>query len=189
MTVMTHAEVSSQHLDVPAAGRYRIDTERSTVTFTTRHLFGLAPVRGTFALRDGAISVTEPPAESAVWARAAASSFATGNAARDATVLSRKLLDAETYPSLIFSSTALVQEQGRWLLRGQLEVRGVTRLAEARIDAVTVDDAGATVRASAQVTIDRYAYGIAAYRGLAARRLTVDLGIVAHRETAQVTAS
>ena len=41
---------------------------------------------------------------------------------------------------------------------------------------------GATLRASAQASIDRYDFGITAYRGLAARRLTVDLAVVAHRE-------
>ena len=30
----------------PQLGRYEIDTKRSTVTFRTRHLSGLAPVRG-----------------------------------------------------------------------------------------------------------------------------------------------
>jgi len=37
----------------PQLGRYDIDRERSTVTFRTRHLFGLAPVRGTFTLKAG----------------------------------------------------------------------------------------------------------------------------------------
>ncbi|HEX7165200.1 MAG TPA: hypothetical protein VF223_28635 [Trebonia sp.] len=39
-----------------------------------------------------------------------------------------------------------------------------------------------TIRANAQVSIDRYDFGITAYRGLAARTLTVELGIIAHRE-------
>ncbi len=61
-----------------------------------------------------------------------------GNPARDAAVLSPSLLDAETYPSLSFTSTELVQAKGQeedqaaglWSLRGELEVRGVTRLVE-----------------------------------------------------------
>jgi polyisoprenoid-binding protein YceI len=32
----------------PQLGRYDIDPDRSSVTFRTRHLFGLAPVHGTF---------------------------------------------------------------------------------------------------------------------------------------------
>jgi polyisoprenoid-binding protein YceI len=61
-------------------------------------------------------------------------------------------------------------------------VRGVTRLVEARISAVEADSA--TLRASAQVSIDRYDFGITAYRGRPARGLTVDLSIIARREIA-----
>ncbi len=39
----------------PPLGSYRIDPTRSTVAFTTRHLFGLAEVRGTLAMRTGQI--------------------------------------------------------------------------------------------------------------------------------------
>ena len=59
-------------------------------------------------------------------------------------------------------------------------MRGVSRLVEARLTALHAD--GATFRASAQAVIDRYDFGITAYRGLAARRLTVDLTVVAKRE-------
>ncbi len=178
---MSTAETTSGQIDVPAAGRYRIDTGRSTVTFATRHLFGLGPVRGTFALRDGVISVADPVTGSAAGARSAASSFRTRNDTRDAAVLSRRLLDAGTYPSLTFSSTELAQAHGRWVLRGELEVRGVTRMVEARIGAVS-EHAG-TLRATARIAVDRYDFGITAYRGLAARRLSVDLDLTAHRET------
>jgi polyisoprenoid-binding protein YceI len=182
MAVMSQAEVVSRPLDIPKPGRYRISPAQSTVTIRTRHFFGLGAVRATLALRDGRIVVGGPPQTSTVQARFAVPSFASGNETRDAAVLSPRLLDAEAFPSLAFTSTGLVEEQGQWSLRGELEVRGVTRLVEARISALAVDDAGTMLRASAQVSIDRYDFGITAYRGLAARRLTVGLDIVAHRE-------
>ena len=188
---MTSASMSTSRLDVPRPGRYRIDAEHSTVTIRTRHLFGLGPVRATLALRDGRIQVTAPPEASTVQARFAASTFRSRNPAREAAVLSSRLLDAGTYPSLAFTSTELVQvkdrAEGQWSLRGELEVRGVARLVEIWIRAVEADSA--TLRASARVSVDRYDFGITAYRGLAARRLTVDLAIVAHRENTQETAS
>jgi polyisoprenoid-binding protein YceI len=174
---------------IPPAGRYRIDPKRSTITITTRHLFGLGPVRATLALRDGRIQVNDPPAGSTVRASAAAVSFSSGNDARDAAVLSPRLLDAATYPSLIFTSTALEHEsaadaadneEGRWLLRGELEVRGVGRLVEAAIAAVSAN--GGTLHATARLRVDRYDFGITAYRGLAARWLTVDLDIIAEAD-------
>ena len=36
-------------VQVPQVGRYAIDSRGSTITFRSRHLFGLAPVRGTMA--------------------------------------------------------------------------------------------------------------------------------------------
>ena len=183
---MTSADMSSKPLDVPQPGRYRISPEQCTVAIRTRHLFGLGRVRATLALRDGRIQVSEPPEASTVQVRFAASTFRSGNPVRDAAVLSPRLLDAEAYPSLSFTSTELVQApgqaQGQWSLRGELEVRGVTRLVEVRISGVEAD--GATLRACAQVSIDRYDFGITSYRGLAARSLTVDLNVIAHRETA-----
>ena len=41
---------------------------------------------------------------------------------------------------------------------------------------------GLTVRATAQVAVDRYDFGLTAYRGLAARALTVEFAVIAHRE-------
>jgi polyisoprenoid-binding protein YceI len=171
----------------PSAGRYRIDADHSTVTFATRHLFGLAPVRGTFTLRDGMVIMADPVAGSSVQARVAASSFRSGNPARDAAVLSPKLLDAEAYPSLTFTSTSLepgTPEGESWLLRGELEVRGVTVPVEARVTAKPADPDGAVLHASARLSVDRYAFGLTAFRGLAGRQLTVDLDIVARRNDA-----
>ena len=53
---------------IPEPGRYDIDTTCSAVTFRTRHLFGLAPVRGSFAIRTGTITITEPLADSSIHA-------------------------------------------------------------------------------------------------------------------------
>jgi polyisoprenoid-binding protein YceI len=170
-------------------GRYRIDAGRSAVTFTTRHLFGLARVRGTFALRDGTVHVADPVGGSTVRARVAASTFRTGNPVRDAAVLSPRLLDAEAYPGLTFTSTDLIREpggaDGQWLLRGELEVRGVPRPVEVRVTRLSAGGAsepggaGITLHASARFSVDRYDFGITAYRGLAARWLTIGLSIVA----------
>jgi polyisoprenoid-binding protein YceI len=184
MAAMTESSLSSQTAAVPPAGRYLINPANSTVTFSTRHFFGLAPVHGTLALRDGTIDVAEPATGCVVRARVAASSFTSGNPARDAAVLSPRLLDAATYPSLVFVSTALISEPGptagQWLLCGELEVRGLGRPVEVRVSAVSADDAS-SVRVRASLSVDRYDFGITAYRGLAARRLTVDLDIKADR--------
>ena len=40
-------------VQIPATGTYRIDPSGSSVSFTTRHLFGLGVVRGTFGVLFG----------------------------------------------------------------------------------------------------------------------------------------
>jgi polyisoprenoid-binding protein YceI len=180
MAVMSETAAPSQLLDTPAPGRYLVSPEQSTVILRTRHLFGLGAVRATLALRDGRIVVAGPPEKSVVQARFAVPSFESGNPSRDAAVLSRRLLDAEAFPSITFTSTELVRSGQHWSLRGELEVHGVTRPVEARITALRAD--GSTLNASAQAVIDRYDFGVTAYRGLAARKLTIDLTVTAHRE-------
>jgi polyisoprenoid-binding protein YceI len=181
MAVMSQAEVSRQELETPRPGRYRISQERSTVSIRTRHLFGLGPVRAALELRDGTISIADPVTASVVRARAAVSTFTSGNQARDAAVLSSRLLHAEAHPSLTFTSTGLSSQAGEWVLRGELEARGVTAPVEARVTGVSVADAGGkdAFRVTARLSVDRYAFGITAYRGLAARHLTVDLDLLA----------
>jgi polyisoprenoid-binding protein YceI len=190
---MTESSISRPPVAVPPPppGRYAINPERSTVTFTTRHLFGLAPVRGTLALRDGQVDVAETPGDSAVQARVAVSTFRTGNDARDATVLSPRLLDAEAHPSLTFTSTGLSglpggpagpRDDSHWVLRGELAVRGVSRPVEAQVSALALDEDGSALRASARLRVDRYAFGVTGYRGLAARWLTVDIDLYAERK-------
>ncbi|MER6379482.1 YceI family protein [Streptomyces sp. NPDC001250] len=82
----------------PRLGRYAIDTDSSSLSFKSRHLFGLLPVRGTFAIRGGTVEVTEPLSGSRVHAEIDAVSLRTGNAQRDATVRSAKFLDTDRYP-------------------------------------------------------------------------------------------
>ncbi|MER5549717.1 YceI family protein [Streptomyces sp. NPDC002589] len=83
--------------DAPRLGRYTIDTDSSSLSYKSRHLFGLLPVRGTFAIRGGTVEVTEPLSGSRVHAEIDAVSLRTGNARRDATVRSAKFLDTDRY--------------------------------------------------------------------------------------------
>jgi polyisoprenoid-binding protein YceI len=159
---------------IPATGEYRIDTERSTISFRTRHLFGLAPVRGTFRLRDGHIRVG---ADSVAHAVVAADSFRTGSRARDTEVRSAHYLDTDRHPDIVFASTRLARTDDDWVLHGTLTVRGHTEPVPVRILSLATADDG--VRLRAQARVDRYAFGITAGRGLAGRWLTLTLDVVA----------
>ena len=163
----------------PAPGTYRIDAARSAITFTTRHLFGLGPVRGRFDLRDGEIRVTDPVHESSARAKISAASFRTGNPSRDGAVRSPRLLDVGAHPDITFISRRLDQAGGRWVLHGLLSVRGKAHPVELLIE--EAQPTGPDLRLQASVRLDRYDFGITKARGLAARHLSLELDIVAHR--------
>jgi polyisoprenoid-binding protein YceI len=155
----------------PQLGRYEIDTGRSTVTFRTRHLFGLAPVRGTFAIRSGTIDVAEPLAASPILAEIDAASFCTRNPQRDASVRSARFLDAARHPVMTFRSERIDGEE----LTGTLTVRGVTRPVRLAVELADVSPRTFTARATTR--IDRTEFGVTASRGLAGRYLDLSLEV------------
>ena len=166
-------------MDTPHPGNYRIDPGRSQITFRTRHLFGLAAVRGTFRLHEGEIRVADPAETSAVRATVDAGSFHTGNPDRDRTVRSARLLDTERYPVFTFTSARLAEADGRWILRGSLTVTGNEHPVDVAIERLAT--AGPEISVLASADIDRYAFGVTAMRGVAARRLSCRIEIVATR--------
>lgn len=168
---------ATSRIETPAPGAYRLDAGESTISFTTRHLFGLAPVHGTFPLRDGQLHVAERLDESSVRARIAADGVDTGVAMRDATVRSAQYLDAERHPDITFVSTGLSQQDGQWVLRGTLTVRGATRPLDVPIEEVRVTGTRLLVRASS--VVDRYEWGVTAMKGMTGRRLAFRLALVA----------
>jgi polyisoprenoid-binding protein YceI len=155
----------------PQLGRYEIDTSSSTVRFRTRHLFGLGPVRGSFAIRSGTVDIAEPVAGSRIRAEIDAASFRTGNPARDTAVRSPRFLDAGTHPVMTFAS----ERTDGSTLTGTLTVRGVARPVTLSIEQSAVAAGSFTARASTR--IDRTEFGVTALRGLAGRYLDLTLEV------------
>ncbi|HEY1919713.1 MAG TPA: YceI family protein [Streptosporangiaceae bacterium] len=155
----------------PALGRYEIDIARSSLTFATRHLFGLAPVHGRFAVSGGRADITEPLAACDVRAEIDAASFHTGNPVRDKAVRSARFLDAARHPVITFVS----QRCGPDAIEGTLTVRGVARPVRLAIGELELDAGAFTARASAR--IDRTDFGVTASRGLAGRYLELTVQV------------
>ncbi len=169
--------IQSPAVVVPASGTYRMDVPGCVVTFATRHLFGLGAVHGGFAVREGMIDVAEPAFGSSVRVVISAGSFDTGNAVRDKAV--RSLLAVDDHPDIVFMSSRLAIEDGRWMLHGLLSVCGVVRPVVVRVDGASTT--GDRLRVRAWARIDRYEFGVTKARGLAARHLELRLDIVADR--------
>lgn len=170
---------STETVEVPAPGVYRLEPAESAISFATRHMFGLAPVRGTFALRAGTVDVTSPAEKSVVHATIAADSVDTGIAARDNTVRSKQYLDVERHPDITFTANGVARDggDGGWVLRGELTVRGRTEPLDVRINEIRVHDDRLRLLASADV--DRYAWGVTAMKGMTGRRLRFTLSLSA----------
>ena len=165
MQTTSHATQNPQQLSEIRPGRYVIDPASSAVTFRTRHMFGLGRVRGTFAIRGGAVEITGEPGEARCYAEIDAASFRTGNPQRDASVRSARLLDTDHHPVITFEAQRL---DGTGL-DGQLTVRGVIQPAAVAVELTGAAPGGFTARGT--VNVDRTAFGVTAYRGLAARLL------------------
>lgn len=159
----------SATVQIPAAGTYRLDPEASSITFDTRHMFGLAGVTGSFRLVSGEITITDPVISSTASAVIDAASFDTGGAARDKDIKSANFLHVNVHPQIAFTSTQLARDGASWLLRGQLTVRGTSAPAELVVTEARTDEDGLLVKGATR--IDRYAHGLTKKKGLAGRFL------------------
>ena len=161
--------------DVPARGNYTVDPERSQITFTTRHLFGLAGVSGSFKIRAGQLVIAEQLAASTVRAEAIASSFTTGNRFRDEDVRSNKFLHADQHPAITFCSQRLASDGGTWTVHGILTARGTDAPLTLTVTAAAAD--GNALDLQAAGTVDRYAHGVTARKGMAGRWLHLTITV------------
>jgi polyisoprenoid-binding protein YceI len=169
-------------VQAPPVGRYAIDPRASTITFQSRHLFGLAPVAGTMAIRDGLVEIADPLTGSSVQVEIDTASFDTGSGHRDRDVRSPRFLDAERYPTMTFTSRRLDRSDGRWTLTGTLMVRDVARPVSLAIEWSTVAPEWPTSFVVwATTRIDRTEFGLTAARGMAGRHLDVSLRILGVR--------
>ena len=152
---------------LPAPGTYVVDPAGSSVRFSTRHFFGLGPVRGTFAVTGGTITVAGDRVEA--FGSVDAASFDTGNATRDGQVRSKTYLDAERHPEITLRAAGTVTGP----IDGELTARGGT--APVELTVVDVQEDGPTLTIRLTTTVDRYAHGITAMKGMTGRRLQLEL--------------
>ena len=89
-----------------APGHWAVDCNQTSVGFTIRHL-GVSKVRGRFNAFEADVVVGDDLAGSSVNASVALDSIDTGNADRDANVLSPDILDVSRRPTLTFRSDSI----------------------------------------------------------------------------------
>jgi polyisoprenoid-binding protein YceI len=153
--------------DTPSPGTYTLDPERTTIRADVKAMFGLFTVHGTFRLRAGQVSIAADPAVSGVRASIEAGSFASGNATRDADVVSATLLDARTYPEITFAGQGVRRDGDGWVVPGSVTAHGTTvpaevRLSDASLEAGTAGEA----RFRATARLDRTSFGVIKKKGM-----------------------
>lgn len=148
------------------------------VRFTTRHLFGLQAVHGTFDVQRAEVDVGAD-ARADLLVDVASASFSTGHKKRDPHVHSPDFLDVADHPVISFSAAGLDTVGSEFTVSGTLRIRD----HEAPVTVTgTVDHTGhgiATI--TGETTIDRYAHQVTKARGMAARRLKLQIVLPLHR--------
>lgn len=127
---MTNTTISTLPL---APGRWALDANHSAVGFTIRHL-GVSKVRGTFRRFDAELVVGDSLATTSLTASIDVASLDTGNADRDAHVLSPDLLDVATRPTMTFASTSIVGDGPEYDVTGDLTLGDVSRPVTLRVE-------------------------------------------------------
>lgn len=152
-------------------GSYRIDPATTSVTFTTRHLFGLGTVTGSLRVLAGTVALgaaATPASAGEVAADLDATSFATGNARRDHDVRGPRFLDVAAHPTMGFTGTL---DPSRTTVTGRLTIQGRSEPVTLTVTHAAEGDRG--TRVTATTVLDRYSWGLTRAKGMAARRLGV----------------
>jgi polyisoprenoid-binding protein YceI len=145
-------------------GTWNVDPAHSTVGFVARHLM-ITKVRGRFTDFSGVIEIASDPLQSTVRADVDLASVTTGDEGRDSHLRSADFFDTDGggVPTMSFVSTGLKEDDGDYVLFGDLTVNGVTRQVEfgLEFDGVNTDPWGNTKAAfSAETEINRKDFGL-----------------------------
>lgn len=143
------------------AGTWKIDPAHSEVAFSIRHL--MSKVRGSFTDFTGQIDVAENVAESTATAEIKLASVNTRNDQRDADLRAEGIFDVENHPVMTFAATGVRTDGDRYLVDGDLTIKGVTRpvALEVEFNGVGEDPWGGTRAGfSATTSINRKDFGI-----------------------------
>ena len=109
------------------SGDYALDVTHSRLGFVARHAM-VTKVRGQFGAFTGTAHIDEAnPADSKVDLSIDVASIDSGTADRDGHLKSGDFFDAETYPTITFTSTKVERDGDDWNITGDLTIKDVTK--------------------------------------------------------------
>ena len=157
---------ASRHVDgheVPPAGTYTLDDSHTNIGFSARHLV-VAKTRGRFASFRGEVVVGEDPFDSRIDVDIDVASVDSRDENRDAHLRSADFFDVEHFPTMTYRSQGVrPAEHGKYVVDGELTVRGVTRPVALTIEfhgAVTDPWGGTRAGFSASGELNREDFGL-----------------------------
>jgi polyisoprenoid-binding protein YceI len=115
------------------AGTWNIDPVHSEVGFSVRHMM-VSKVRGRFTKFSGQLVTGADPTTSQVTAEIDMASIDTANEQRDAHIRSADFFEVETWPTMSYRSTGVREEDGEYILDGELTLKGVTRSVPLKLE-------------------------------------------------------
>jgi len=154
----TVASATAAQTTLPT-GTWKVDPVHSSVEFHVRHL-GIATVKGHFNDFQGTLEVG--PRGAHAYGTVKVASVDTRESQRDEHLRSPDFFDAERYPEITFSSTAVRPvDEDTFEIEGELTIHGVTRTLtlDAALEGTETDPQGnARVGLSASAQINRSDY-------------------------------
>ena len=109
------------------SGDYALDVTHSRLGFVARHAM-VTKVRGQLGAFTGTARIDEAtPSSSKVDLSIDVASIDSGTADRDGHLKSGDFFDAETYPTITFSSTDVKRAGSDWTITGDLTIKDVTK--------------------------------------------------------------
>lgn len=155
---------------------YRLDPERTVVTFSVRA--GFSDVRGRLTGAEGTV-VHDPERRAAARVSAAVplETLTTGDVGRDRMLKGPEWFDAARHPTLRFVSESARDDGRAAVISGTVTLRGVAR--PLTLVSVARDEDARTLRFSAETELDRRQFGMIRLPGLVGDRVKVRIDGVA----------
>lgn len=144
-----------------STGTWTIDPTHAEIGFSVRHI--MSKVRGKFDTFESTLVTDEDPTSSTVSVSVDLSSVNTGTTDRDNHLRSGDFFDAETHPSMTFTSTGVVAKGEALVVTGDLTIKDITRSIDLAVELLGEGGdpwGGTRVGVEATGEISRKAFGI-----------------------------
>jgi polyisoprenoid-binding protein YceI len=116
-----------------STGTWTLDPTHTEIGFSVRHL--MSKVRGKFETFGGTVTTRDDVSDSTVDVSVDLSSINTGTVDRDNHLRSSDFFEVETYPTMTFVSTDVIEKDaGQLVVFGDLTIKGVTKSLELAVD-------------------------------------------------------